>query len=124
VLSQAKAKLTAEIEQSKNNPYVQVVGQFLLGYVDGNPHDAEKILVTDKSIAKSLDTMRKEAEKKKVGNCAVLTDQEGFAVVLKYFDIKPGSVIIPSDFRTPAAPQPEPKSKPNDDFDIKLEDLL
>lgn len=111
MLDKALSKLNAEMEEKKDNPYVQVVGKFLVNYLDMNPEAAEKILAGDKTIAKSLDEMRKVAEKKKVGNCAVLTDQEGFEVVLKYFGIKD------------KVPGTEPvKSKP--DFDVKLEDLL
>ena len=112
---QAVLKLQSEIEQSKNNPYVQVVGSFLLGHLESNHQDAEKIMTVDKTITKSLDEMQKAAAKKKVGNYAVLTDQEGLGIVLKYFGID-SAVNIP----VPAAvPQ---KSKV--DFDISLDDLL
>jgi hypothetical protein len=120
VLSDAKAKLKAEIEASKSNPYVQVVGQFLLQHLDANPEAAEKVLAADKTIAKSLDEMKKAAEKKKVGNCAVLTDQEGFVVVLKYFGIDGAPTEVTTNIPQPVVPE----SKPNDGFDIKLEDLL
>lgn len=95
------------MEENKTNSYIQVVGEFLLKHLE-NPGSAERILAQEKTIGKSLDEMRKEAEKKKVGNCAVLTDAEGFAVVLRYFGIEPAAA-------------PEPKQ---DDFDVKLEDLL
>jgi hypothetical protein len=79
-------KLNDEI-QKNNNPYVQVVGQFLIGHINANSSSAEKILADNKTIIGSLDEMRKEAEKVKVNNCAVLTDQQGFAIVLEYFGI-------------------------------------
>jgi hypothetical protein len=114
---EAIAKISVEIQKEKN-PYVQAVGGFLLQHLDKNPQDAEKILVQDKTILKSLDAMKKEAEKKKVGNCAVLTDAEGFAVVLKYFGID-GQVVLPE------APVPVPTtSKTSSDFDVKLDDFL
>lgn len=78
MLEEAKKKLQKEIGENAGNPYIQVVGQFLLQHISAHPEDAEKILQKDKTISKSLNAMRKEAEKKKVGNCAVLTDQEGF----------------------------------------------
>jgi len=124
---QAKAieKLQSEMTQNKANSYIQVVGCFLLQHLESNPQDAERILIEDKSIGKSLEEMRKEASKKKTGSCAVLTDQEGFAVVLKYFGIVSGPVIIiPSEFRPPTPPAPvEPKPTTND-FDINLDDFL
>lgn len=84
--NEAVLKIKAEMDKEKN-PYVQVVGNFLLQHLESNPSDADRILNKDKSIIKSLDEMKKVAEKQKVGNVAVLSDQEGFAVVLKYFEI-------------------------------------
>lgn len=112
-----KAIKKLQDEMSKNtNPYVQVVGNFLLQHLELHPEAAEKILASDKTVLKSLDEMRKEAEKKKVGNCAVLTDQEGFAIVLKYFGIEAAGNIQ-------SKPALAPK-KPDIDFDVKLDDLL
>ena len=129
MLNQAINKLTAEMEKDRNSSYMQAVGGFLIWYLQSNPESAEKILADDKSIAKSLDVMRKAAEKKKVGSYAVLTDQEGFEVVLKYFGITPSTEPI-----TPPAPalKAEPTTPPAQkaegpsivDFDIRLEDLL
>lgn len=115
MLEQAKAKLTAEMDQNKDNSYIQVVGKFLLNHLETHPGSAERILAPDKTIGKSSDAMRKEAEKKKNGNCAVLSDEEGFAVVLQYFGIEVGAAAIP----TQSAPEPK-----KDNFDVKLEDLL
>jgi hypothetical protein len=122
VLEKAISKIQSEIDQNKNNPYIQVVGGFLLMRLEENPDIADKILTDDKTIAKSLDEMRKAAEKKKVGNCAVLTDQEGFEVVLKYFGInsKVVAAAVPS-----VEIRPEPASeKKVPSFDVSLDDLL
>lgn len=119
MLQEAINKLKTEMDQNKKNSYVQVVGGFLLQHLDNNPGAAENILVEDKSITKSLAEMKKEAEKKKVGNCAVITDQEGFTVVLKYFGIKGTVPAAPSVVA--AAPAPPAVST---GFDVKLEDLL
>jgi len=122
VYQEAVLKLKNEIEQSKNNPYVQVVGSFLLSHLESNHQDAEKIMTADKTITKSLDEMQKAAAKKKVGNCAVLTDQEGFAVVLQYFGIGSAVTIL----APVAAPIVEPtlKQKSKVDFDVNLDDFL
>lgn len=123
MLDKAITKLRAEMDQKANNPYVQVIGNFLINHVRGNPADAVTIASSDKTIEKSLDEMRREAEKKKVGNCAVLTDDEGFAIVLKYFGIRTGTIKQPeknaAPETTPAAATVSPKS-----FDINLDDLL
>lgn len=93
MLKKAQTKIKDEMKKD-NNPYVKLIGQFLLDHLTHNPEDAEKILVKSKTIKGSLASMRKEAEKKKVGNMAVLTDEEGFAAVFNYFEIakKPESV--------------------------------
>lgn len=117
-MPEAIEKIKAEMEKSKNNTYVQVVGEFLLQHLNQNPQDAERILSPDKTIAKSLEEMRKAAEKKKVGNCAVLTDQEGFAVVLKYFGIETGIR------HQVAAPSPRRPAAPSTAFDVSLDELL
>jgi len=107
VVNEAISKLQTEMEQAQNNSYVQVVGGFLLKHLDSNPVVAEKILDPDKTIIKSLDAMREEARKNQVGGVGVLTDAEGFAVVLKYFGIEEAA--------TPA---------PGAGFIVKLDDLL
>lgn len=118
MLADAIRKLTDEMKPG-NNPYIQVIGTLLMQHLDKNPQDAEKILNPNKTIIKSLDEMRKVAVKKKVGNCAVLTDKEGFNIVLKYFDIKGEPVSMTDNTPTPAD---SIKQTPN--FDIRLEDLL
>ena len=120
MLEDAKKKLETEMDGNKSNSYVQYLGQFLLQHIVANPSDVNKIMKEDKTIAKSLDAMKKEAEKKKTGNFAMLTPEEGFAIVLKYFGID----------GAPAAPAPvtkvelAPEPKKSIDFDIDLEDLL
>lgn len=115
VLEDAKKKLQSEMDSSQNNSYVQVVGQFLLDYLQTHPEDSKKILEENKTIAKSLDAMRKEAEKKKVGNCAVLTGQEVFPIILKYFGID-ATPETPTIITTP--------TQPSTNLDIDLEDLF
>lgn len=121
MIENAIAKLQSEMSQNANKHYIQVVGAFLLEHLGTNPGSAEKIMAQDKTIGKSLDEMKKEAKKKQMGGCAVLTDQEGFEIVLKYFGIKPGKALAKDVMRH------EPRlafEKPNVVFDVKLEDLL
>jgi len=127
-IEQAISKVRSEMTQNTANSYIQVVGGFLLQHLEVKPQDAEKILAADKTIAKSLTEMRKEAEKKS-GNCAMFTPQEGFTIVLKYFGIDavaPTTApmvhpeVISEKVIQPNVSAPNPKI----DFDIKLEDLL
>lgn len=87
MLDKAIKKINDEIEKEKN-PYVKVIGEYLLKVIADNEGAAEKILAADKTIMKSLEAMRKAAEKNKIGNMAMISDEEGFAIVLKYFEIK------------------------------------
>ncbi|BFH13509.1 hypothetical protein WJ0W_006384 [Paenibacillus melissococcoides] len=119
MLEQAKAKLRAEMDGTKDNDYVQFVGQYLLDHIEAHPGDAEKVMVKDKTIAKSLEAMRKAAEKKRKGNVAMLTPQEGFAVVFEYYGIKSTDAasvvpVAPAKVETPVV----------DDFDVDLDELL
>ncbi len=114
---QAIAKLKAEMDGAKSNEYIRVVGQYLTGYIEANPEAAEKIMAADKTIAKSLDAMRNEAQKKKVGNVAMFTPQQGFEIVMKYFGINGAAAV-------PAQPAQTPVVTLAAAFDVSLDDLL
>ncbi|SFB62699.1 hypothetical protein SAMN05216312_12243 [Cohnella sp. OV330] len=85
---EAMAKLKAEMTGNKENEYVQVIGQYLLDRLAKHPDDAEKLNANGKTITGSLEAMRKVAEKKKKGNFAMLTPEQGYAAVLQYFGIE------------------------------------
>lgn len=88
----AMDKLRDEMAKSANVRYVQVVGEFLTGYLLEHPEAEEKLLDSAKSIGGSLEAMRKEAEKMKQGNVAVLDDRTGFGIVLQYYGLNAGDV--------------------------------
>ncbi|MFZ5352769.1 MAG: hypothetical protein ACOZCL_08600 [Bacillota bacterium] len=125
MIDKAISKIRAEIEKNNGNQYIQYVGSFLLKELEANPTAAEKILTEGKTIAKSLDAMAEEAKKKpRIGSCAMLTPEEGFKVVLKYFGIETKSKL--ADFK-PVAPAYESmrEKKPSDiEFDVRLDDFL
>lgn len=126
MLDKAIKKIKDEMAKDKN-PYVNVIGEFLLNHLNINPGAAEKILDDKKSIIKSLDEMKNAAEKKKVGNCAVLTDQEGFEIVLKYYGIESSEskgVPIAQEVKEKVEVKKEESSKKVIDFDVKLEDFI
>jgi hypothetical protein len=116
MLEKAILKVQREIGNG-NNPYITVIGEFLLKHLKAHPEAAEKIMQADKTIAKSLDAMKAEAKKKAVGGCAMLTDTEGFEIVLKYFGIG-GQVSV-----APEAPEAKPAAK-DIDFDVSLDDFI
>lgn len=120
----AVMKIRDEMAQNVKNPYVQVVGDFLLRYLEQHPEAAEKILAQDKSIKGSLEAMKTEARKHQVDGCGVLTDEEGFTVVLKYYGIngKPSSTEV-AFVPAPAAAAVVPARR-GIEFDVSLDDLL
>lgn len=127
-MEQALTKIRTEMDANKDNTYVQVVGHFLVLHLQAHPEDADKILAEDKTIAKSLDAMRTEARKKSSGNTAVLTDTEGFAVVLRYFGAAGevptrNGVALAADVLA-VNKHPIPASRQPSDFDVKLDDFL
>ncbi|MGX5183782.1 hypothetical protein ACWKT5_13460 [Streptomyces avermitilis] len=115
MLDKARNKLKKEMEKEKNHPYVAYIGQHLLKHLEANPQSAEKLAAEDKSILKSLEAMRKAAEKKKFGNMAMITDEEGFDIVFKYYGIRSASQA------TAELPTPP---KPTRSFNVKLDELL
>lgn len=119
MLEQAKSKLRAEMVGAKDNDYVQFVGQYLLDHIEAHPGDAEKVMTKEKTIAKSLEAMRKVAEKKRKGNVAMLTPQEGFAVVFEYYGIK-----LPGAIGTTVVTPVKVEALQADEFDIDLDELL
>lgn len=84
--TQAVDKLKKEMDNSKNNKYVEVIGKFLIGHIEQNEAFAEHILKASKSIKGSLNAMKQEAQKQQQGGMVVLTDEEGFAIVVSYFE--------------------------------------
>ncbi|KRE45475.1 hypothetical protein [Paenibacillus sp. Soil522] len=106
--AKAIQKIQAEMDAHTNHPYVQVIGKFLLQNLPDHIDLAEKIMEEKKSIASSLDAMRKVAVKKRVGDVAVLTDEEGFEAVLAYFK-NPLPIVQAAPVRTS---QPSPAVPP------------
>ena len=98
MINEARTKINDEMEK-ENNPYVKLIGEYLLEVIKNNETAAEKILDKDKSIMKSLEEMRKAAEKVKVGNMAMISDEEGFSIVLKYFGIEKSEPKVIDDIK-------------------------
>ncbi|KZE79290.1 hypothetical protein AV654_17620 [Paenibacillus elgii] len=118
----AISKLKAEMEANKDDSYIQYIGQFLLQRIEANPDDAAKLASKDKTIAKSLEAMRGEAKKKQKNGMAMLTPDQGFAIVLKYFGITGAAAPVPAPVSV--APPAATVKNPISDFDVKLDDFL
>lgn len=125
--AEAIAKLKNEMDSNKNHPYVQVIGQFLIKHIQENQDDAEKIMTADKTIVKSLEAMKAEAQKKQHNGMAMLTDEEGFKIVLAYFGITVKPVVanaVPVPALMASAPSVQKPVSPVASFDVKLDDFL
>lgn len=95
MLQQALQKLQKEIGDKAKDSIVQHIGSYMLNYVRSHPEHAAFVLADGKDISGSYKFMEAEARK---ASTRVMTDQEGFNLVLKYFGIpvqeaKPVSVI-------------------------------
>ncbi|MFX3635429.1 MAG: hypothetical protein ACE3L7_04020 [Candidatus Pristimantibacillus sp.] len=113
MLQNALQKLSTEVGSAdKKNKFVPVVGGFLINHVRENPEHAALIMADGKSIAGSLEAMKNEAKKQAVNGFGMLTDEEGFNVVLQYYGID-----------VPETPKME-NIPPAVNFNIALEDLL
>lgn len=114
-MQQAIEKLRGEMSK-KNNPYINLIGEYLISQIDTNPEMAELIMTEGKTIAGSLEAMKSEAKKKQSNGMAMLTDAEGFAIVQKYFGAK--EITAPS-----AAPQVQEIPK-KQIISVNLDELL
>lgn len=108
-------KLRNEMNAHKDDTYTQAIGQFLIQQIEKNENAAEAILATDKTVKKSLEVMKNEASKKAVNGFAMFTPDEGFALILKYFDIKIGKIEVP---------EVKVSEKKSSRFVVKLDDFL
>lgn len=88
MLQKAMQKLQAEIGAAdKKHMYVPAIGGFLMQHLKEHPEHAELIAADGKSIAGSVNAMQEEARKIAVGGKAMITDEEGFVIVLQYYGI-------------------------------------
>ena len=129
MVEQATAKLMTELRMEGVHPYVSAIGNFLLDFLKDNPSSAKKIMVEGKTIIGSMKAMRKLAEKQKVDNCAVLTPEQGFKVVLDYFDIKAKDTTPVAKTDAPNITNYAPKEsvvapKPVQRFEASLDEFL
>ena len=88
MVKEAFEKLRAEMEQHSDNSSVQRIGNFLIKKLEINQDIAEKILEEEKTIIKSLETMRNVAMENTTNSMAVLTDEEGFEIVMEFYGIE------------------------------------
>ena len=126
----AMDKIRDEMAASKER-YVQVVGEYLTGYLLEHPDAEAAILNSDKTVRGSLKAVEDYARKHKEGSVGIVDDATAFRLVLEYFGVKGDAAAAgtSSDIRsgepcsprspvqtapqTPAETSPEP-----DPFDL------
>ncbi|MGL5084945.1 MAG: hypothetical protein ACRC68_04385 [Clostridium sp.] len=85
MIQKAIEKIKREMEQKKEHPYIQAIGNFLLKQVEINRNAAENINNETLTIEKSLKEVEIVAKKKAINGCAVMSENEVFEIVKKYY---------------------------------------
>ena len=85
MIQKAIEKIRMEMDQKKDNSYIQAIGEMLLKHIEINRGAAEKIVKESKTIASSLKEVEAIAKKKAIGGCAVLSDNEVYGIVREYY---------------------------------------
>lgn len=77
-----------ECEINPDDMMVRIVCNHVTEKLSKQPEEVLKNIIDSKlTIKGAIETIRKEAEKKRTGNYAVLSDAEGFKIADKYFGI-------------------------------------
>ena len=81
---EAIGKINGEMQKSPDDRVLEAIGHYLIDRIT----DAEAEKVKGKTIAGAVAEMRREAQKIARGGVGVLTDEEGFAIVRRYFGLR------------------------------------
>ena len=97
--------LEKECEKNTNDMTARVVCNHVVEQLDNVSEEVLKNILDKKlTIKGAVEEMRKAAKKVAVGNCGVLTDEEGFEIVNKYFGLgKAKSVETKQEERKPVS---------------------
>lgn len=85
MIEKAIEKIKEEMEKNKT-PYVQAIGNYVLTQIEINLECAKEVVDEKKTLEEAFKKVTEEARKKAVNNCAVLTDEEVFKIVAKYYE--------------------------------------
>lgn len=81
---EAIGKINGEMQKSPDDRVLEAIGHYLIDRI--TDADAEK--VRDKTLKGAVEKMRSAAQKVARGGVGVLTDEEGFAIVRRYFGLR------------------------------------
>jgi len=88
MIEKAIAKISQEAESLATDPSVQRIAQHIIQKIKGNSKNAEKVLNESKTIKGAIAAMRNEASKRQVNGVGYISDEEGFKIIEKYFEIE------------------------------------
>ena len=94
---EAIEKLKSEMATSEAIPYIQIIGTYLLGYLEQHEDFASNILKDGRTVKESISAVRDVASKHKVDGVGVVSDEEGFKIIIDYFakDVEVKTVPAP-----------------------------
>ena len=132
MIQKAIEKIKKEMEGEKSIGYIQAIGEMLLKHIEINRDAAEKIVNGSKTIVGSLKEVEAEAKKKAVGGCAVLSDNEVYGIVRKYYGfeavqdkmLQVESEEIKEEFQVRVEEIEKPSNIVKVDFSASLDDYL
>ena len=87
MIEQAIAKINEEMQKDPSNSYLEIIGQHVIDQC-GNENVANAVMNEKKTLAGAMKEVMTVAKTKTHGNYAVLTDDEVFEIVEKYFKIE------------------------------------
>ena len=126
MLNKAIEKIKSEVENNKKQ-YIKLIGDFIIDHLTKNPSDAEKVLNEDKTLVKAFNKVREAASKVQVNGCGIVSDADGFKIVLEYYEIsgEPTNFNPLQDKDNQVSEQKDNVIKlHNKRFDADLDDLL
>lgn len=119
MVEKAIEKIKKEME--KGTPYIQAIGNYVLTQIEVNGEAAKEVAYGKKTLKDALENVKGEARKQAVNNCAVLTDEEVFKIVAKYYGF---TVEQANATKVVIAGPVEEKKEDNKNFSVDLNSLL
>ncbi len=88
-------KINAEMQKNPDNQYIEIIGQYIIDKCESDAA-AEKVLAAGKTLSGCLDKIKAAAKKKAINGVGVVTEDEAFAEVNKYFGFteKPKETVV------------------------------
>lgn len=123
VIEQAVEKIEKEMKE-KNSTYINVIGSYVLKQLEVNKPVCEEIIKGNKTIAGSVEEMRREAKKNAKDGIAVLTDEEGFAIVSKYFGFEGVQPTVEEAIVQAKVIEIHKKEQPKKKFEADINDFM